>query len=114
MSKVTFEMDGDEYCSLMEYKCLGTIGEWKELKLIKDNCPVLVEVRQQLDSYGEYNKTIKYWSKNVLFDEITKLNQELNDKAQKLNYENKILKKNIKNISFVNRIHFLFTGRLFD
>jgi hypothetical protein len=111
MSKVMFEMDGDEYCKLMQYKNLGTVSEWEELKLIKDMCPCFVESRQY-DNFGNHNKTTRYFSKGELFIEITKLNQELNDDKQKLKNENSSLKDKINNSSFRSRFHYLLTKEL--
>jgi hypothetical protein len=108
MSKVTFEMDGDEYCNLMRYKYLCSINEWEELKSIKDDIPVCVESRQY-DNFGNYNKITKYFSKGELFNDITKLNQELTDSNQKLKNENNSLKFRIDKSNFKDRLKFVFS-----
>ena len=109
MSKVTFEMDGDEYCQLMSYKQLGTIDEWAELKKIKDNSPIFIECREY-DGFGNCRKHTKYFSKDELYKELVKLNKESGDELDRCVFENRQLVGKIKNTSFKNRLKYLFTG----
>ncbi len=79
MSKVTFEMDGDEYCLLMKYKQLDSIENWQKLKELKDSCPVIYSFvyRQSGDRYYSEQTNVTYQSKDKVFEEIIDENKKI-------------------------------------
>lgn len=112
MSKVTFEMDGDEYCLLMKYKQLDSIENWQKLKELKDNCPVIYyySYRQSGDRYYSEQSDVAYQSRDKVFEEIINENRKLNNKLNLLKTKVDVVRTSV--YSFRERIKILFTGKI--
>jgi len=108
MANISFEMDGDDYCLLMQYKKYATLEEWDELKNLKDKAPVIWINQSALFNPFSFSKPReRYYTTNndvlkILIDE----NTQLKDKVSKLEVEK------ISIYSFKNRIKILFFGKV--
>jgi hypothetical protein len=110
MAKVTFEMDSDEYIKLQSFIKEDSLENWQELKKIKDQCPVIY-----IDLNPFRLNSHKYYTKDFIIKEIdekyNKTIHELDKEIIKLRDEIDFYKV-ISNGNFINRLKFIFTGKI--